>query len=118
MGAINMEEAKEKCRGYANAIIYLFDGILVSKGSFPSFAWENCLEARFFDEKGELRIWRDGREFQAAEVSGEGEGLIEKIDLQERYTKTGKRLVIKKCIDYDRDGQAYVRSTLLLGLED
>ena len=117
MGKISFDEAKDRIREYSYSLIYMLDGIKVNREPVSSVDWEECMEARFFGEKGELRIWRDGSDYQAAEVTQNGEYINEDYEIAKRYQDAGKKLSVRKYIDYDSDGQAFVKSTLLYNLE-
>ena len=48
---------------------------------------------------------------------GCGEHLDETYNLNKRYEDLGKTVIVRKFLDYDKDGQVYVKGTVLAGLE-
>ena len=81
--------------------------------------WDECLEARFFDENKELHIYEEDGAQCAVKIEGtlDGDCLIKKYELQERYSNLGKSLCVCEHLEYDKDGQASVALTRLIGIE-
>lgn len=95
------------------AIIYCYDEIITDKVENLSLDIDNILEARIFNEAMELRIWRDEGELKGTvfkEINEISTPIEEEYILYPRkkeYSYPGK-LIVKKYIDYDEDGQAYI----------
>ncbi len=113
-----MEEIKEQIIEYPYALIYLYsDLILQETGKLDDIPWNECIEGRFFGTGNELRIWREGNGFKTVVYKGCGEHLDETYNLNKRYEDLGKAVIVRKFLDYDKDGQVYVKGTVLAGLE-
>lgn len=97
------------------AIIYNFDCVESDKIEYINLDIDNIIEARFFDEEREIRIFRDedkcnGTIFIEKQDANyiEKDALLYARDNKKTYPK---RLISRKYIDYDEDNQAYIRYT-------
>lgn len=110
---INIKILKEL--GFKYGIIYNFDSIVTERIEDLEIDIENIMEARFFNEKKELRILRDEDEIKGTIfVEKEDTKFIGKtVILYKRNEESNyaNHLRFKKYIDYDDDNQAYVRYT-------
>ena len=111
-----IETIQGKSKGYTYGLVYLLDKVILCETKDLDFKWENCLEAYFFGDIGELRVWRENGELVSAEYSGEGEYIISEYALDSRYSNRWTSLLVKKFLDYDDDGQVFVSGTTLYGL--
>ena len=75
------------------------------------------LEARFFSETEELRLFRDGDRLRAARVSESAEDETIDRRLAIENPRFGKWLYQRQAVLYDEDGQAYLSSPRLCGWE-
>lgn len=125
----SVQEALVKSKSYSYALLYYMSEVkLMEWGEAQdenSVNVEELLEARFFDDKGEIHIFEGNSGLNAIEISE----TDEEVDaIEETYpirsifdwTKTHKKpqLVIKKYIQYDSDGQAYVAACRLYQLRE
>ncbi len=95
------------------AIIYCYDRIVTDSIDNLAMDIENITEARFFNEKCELKIWRDEDIFKGVvfkELKSDPEPIEEDYILYPRGTGGSdyNKLKVKKYLDYDDDGQAYI----------
>lgn len=75
------------------------------------------LEARFFDGREEIRIFRDEAGLQAVRLRSEaGDAALEQ-DLGLMNPMFGKTLRVRRVLEFDEDGQAYIAQTMLTGWE-
>lgn len=72
-------------------------------------------EARFFDEKTEIRVFRRDGELQAVRLTEEGSDSCIKETYEFENPTLGKELEICRVLDTDEDGQTYVAATRLTG---
>lgn len=77
--------------------------------------WQELIEARFFGGKQELHIWREGDAFVGRRLTetGNADAVEMEVPLMRKFFPAGGKMVIKKYIDYDEDGQAYVANTCI-----
>lgn len=116
---IGMEQASEDITTYRYALIYeMSEIIFCAVESLEPVKWDECLEARFFDEDRELHVYEKDGKLCAVRVCGtmDDDCLIKKYALQERYFGTGKYLCVCEHLAYDEDGQAVVALTRLTGI--
>lgn len=113
---LNKKEDILQCiRDFKYYIIYYFDRLKFGQGNVePEFDIENINEAFLFDEDKCLHIYReDGIKGLLYIYDDADEVLIE-----EQITKKGKefqaleKLIVKKIVKYDDDGQAYIERVL------
>lgn len=100
-----------KTLGLESMIIYCYDKIISDKVENLDVELDNILEARIFNETSELRLWKEDKEVKGSifkEISDNS--IYEELLLYPRVGNENnlKRLAVKKYIDYDNDGQAYI----------
>ena len=81
----------------------------------PDFSPEELLEARFFGPDREVRIWAGETGLEA--ICLEDDGQDDFLDLPNREIRSarfGKELTLRRYLDYDKDGQAYICATRLV----
>jgi hypothetical protein len=77
------------------------------------------IEVRFFDDKSELRFFKQDGNLRAALIEDDGgkEGIdfktSDKIDLL-HDGKFGKSIIVREYFDYDADGQIFVTASRLV----
>ena len=118
---LDWEAARAECMSYENALVYMISRMLCGKTEqvADKINWEECTEARFFSEQGELHFFDYEGERKAVRVT-EDEKEADCID--KAYGLTGKlkgaaigqEVVVREYIEYDEDGQAVVGLTRLL----
>ena len=79
---------------------------------------EECLEARFFGENGELHLFQNNGEPKCIIIEDnvndtDVDILVERYKLNNRFFKLGSKLLVKRYIGFDEDGQAYIKLTRL-----
>ncbi len=117
---IEIEKACEMIKDYSYALVYMISDIYLCKTEqLPLIDWEECLEARFFSEDGELHIYEEDGEYKARQIIDEGQGnsIIKKYQLNNKFKNVGNYLYVQQYLDYDKDGQAVVALTRLKGIE-
>lgn len=108
---INREELLKM--NFKQYIIYNYDSVEYGDIEDSNINLNNIMEARFFDETGEIVIRREEDKFIGNIVYDNDdensyisdEFLIYDKCNESQYTK----LKVKKYIDYDEDGQAYIK---------
>lgn len=97
---------------FKQAIIYNYDSVIVNELQNLLIDADNIIEARLFDETKEIRIFKEDENLSGVifiEDDGDKDIIIKEYILnngdQCKYTK----LKIKEYIDFDEDGQAYIK---------
>lgn len=108
---LNKDVLKEL--GLESAIIYCYDKIITDNVVDLEIEFENIMEARIFNETCELKVWRDDSIIKGSifkEINSDKSPIEEEFILYPRNIRgyNPSKLVIKKYIDYDNDGQAYI----------
>ena len=84
----------------------------------PDLTLEELIEARLFDNRKEIRLFRQEGELSAAALTVEPDDLvIEKAYSLRNAKRFGSKLIVRKILDVDEDGQCYVAATMLAGWE-
>lgn len=98
---------------FDNHIIYYFDGLNFGKEQVE-IDIENINEAFFFKKEKCLHLYReDGIKGILYIEESSDEFIAEEQILEERILKESLRiLIVKKYVEYDEDGQAYISRTL------
>lgn len=107
------KETLEKL-GLVYAIVYNFDSVISDKIENINIDLENIMEARFFNEEKEIRVFREEEKLNITIFDEQGyNSYIENTSLlYNRYKENiyANKLKYKKYIDYDKeDSQAYIR---------
>lgn len=116
---IDLQEALADLTAYQYALVYGMSGIFFGRtADCGEPDWEECLEARFFDENKELHLFEEDGRLCAVKVTGtmDEDCLVKKYVLQERYFGRGSCLCVCEHLCYDEDGQASVALTRLTGI--
>lgn len=112
---ITSEELNKYINEFENHIIYYFDSLEFGKGEI-NIDKENVNEAFLFSEGKCLHIYReDGVKGTLYVEEGMEEALCEEQLLKKGLlpeNSSFSKIIVKKYISYDEDGQAYVERTL------
>ena len=77
--------------------------------------WNEVIEVRFFDDKGELRFFDNGDGLKAAEIIIDPDDDCKDTDYElEHDGEFGGGITVRECFDYDDDGQLYVAASRLV----
>ena len=80
----------------------------------PAFSPEELLEARFFGPHREVRIWAGEEGVEALCLEDDGQEDFLDLSRQIRTPRFGRELMLRRYLDYDKDGQAYICATRLV----
>lgn len=115
---IGLDGIEKEFGKYSYAVFYELSSISLMDAASVSSLPEECYEARFFSEEGELHIFSTGSGMKAVEVKDDGKECIDvRYELEGKFRDRGQRLIIRKNLAYDEDGQSYVANTRLVGIE-
>lgn len=113
---MEIETVKGMMKDYRYALIYKFDGIILDETKNVNTSdFYDCLEARFFDEGKELRVWRESGEFKSAAVSFDGDHIDVSYELDKRFSNMGNTVIVRQYLGLDDDGQTYIKSSTVAG---
>ena len=115
----------EKEYTYKYALIYLMSEVYLGENNRSDLPFDEILEARFFDESGELHIYNEEDCWYRSEIRDDEEENTEIH--KEIYPVSGEifheqeengpiRLEVWKYLNYDEDGQIYVERTRGAGI--
>lgn len=115
----------EKEYTYKYALIYLMSEVYLGENNRSELPFDEILEARFFDESGELHIYNEEDCWYRSEIRDDEEENTEIH--KEIYPVSGEifheqeengpiRLEVWKYLNYDEDGQIYVERTRCAGI--
>ena len=113
-----IEEAKEKAQSYPYALIYEMSDLAFGRTEeLPPIHWDECLEARFFSKDGELHFFENEDGMKAVLVTDDGDDVLDRTyRIHQRFQLVGEGVKVREYLDYDKDGQVYVRLTRLAGI--
>lgn len=114
---ISIQEALERGRKLPYALIRSLSGVTL--GPTPeNVDLSEVIEARFFHETEEVRLFRDETKLQAVCLtSDESDITIDKRCELANKSVFGKSITVKEILGFDGDGQAYIACTRLTGWE-
>ena len=117
MTRIDIDVAKNEYKKYSFALLYLFSEVILSEvEELKDIEWSECIEAKFFNEDEELRLWRESGELVAVRYSGQGDHIDVDYPLDSRFSDKWNEIHIRQYLDYDDDGQAYITGTRIISL--
>ena len=112
-----MEAARALAEGLTLPYSLIFGYSGVTLGRTPERVDEaELLEARFFSPEREIRVYRDAGTLRAVSVSdtdADAEAVTERYQLEN--PRLGDWLAVRRYLDYDEDGQAFVAVRRLAG---
>lgn len=102
--------------GMTYAIVYNYDSVITNYISDIDLDYKNMIEARFFNNDAEIRIFSDDDSIKGTifKEDEDCKSITNNYILYPRYgeksqnKKYSKELIIKKYIEYDDDNQAYI----------
>ncbi len=111
---LSAEEAhRELENGFDYALIYKLSSVELLSGYEITAPDNEVTEARFFDEKRELRFFDYNGEKRWALIEDEGNEITE--EKEEKFKEN--TLEIKEYISFDEDGQAFTEAVRLWGVK-
>lgn len=116
---IKFSEAQSEILKYEYALVYLMSKrLLLPVSSLPEIAWDECIDARFFSDDGELHIYEEDGQLSAVQVSDSGKEdmVVKKYKLAKRFSDLGNTLIVQEYLEADEDGQMQVKLTRLKGI--
>lgn len=119
---MTLDEAMAKAKNYPYVLLWELSRVHCGKADQVETNWAEVTQARFFDDKEELRFWYDGGELRFAVISDEtmrqeNEELdyLDKAYPLDHQGAFGTRLDFREYLRYDEDGQLYVAGQRLKG---
>ncbi len=113
---LEYESAKEQIKEYEQGLVYYISSTEVIKPVQDEIVWEECLEARFFSEKAELRFFRDGSSWIVSMASDEeGDTTVDEI-YEAARSSIGEKVKIREYYEPDEDGQMVLVAKRLVSI--
>lgn len=113
---LEINEALKRGKAKPWCVWYTLSSMYAGKVPEDVSLREDITEARFFDQKEEIRIFQTREGWKAAAVSGDGEKSIVKT-YPIRNREYGKNITVSRDLATDEDGQTYVEAVRLSGWE-
>lgn len=101
--------AQLKRDGIEFALIYQYDSLSYCEIEELDINWNTLIEARLFGEEKEIHIIREAEGFKSIELCEEREAECLSATYLLQKSSGFSKMTIKKHIEYDDDGQAYIR---------
>ncbi len=116
-------ELEKKAAQYPYVIAHMYSDILCGDGVHEKINWDELVELRAFDEKGELHVYEQNGGLKAVEILETGDSREDTV--VRRYAVRGAvsnsarpcYLAVKEYLEADEDGQAVVVYTRPFRLE-
>ena len=115
---VNRNVSMDKAQEYPFCFVRSVSNVYLGSAEHAQYCVEEILEARFFDDSKELRMFRDeDGTLQTLELRREdGDRYIDETYLIDN-ARFGKSLSVRQFLDVDEDGQTYVKASCLCGWE-
>lgn len=115
--ALTAEQAAEQGKSLPYAMITEYSRVVLGRTP-DSLDWDELLEARFFDDTTEIRIYTADGEKRARSVTREADDTILEQEYQTEGENVGKIVRVRRYLRFDEDGQAGVATVCLCGWRD
>ena len=114
----DIAHARSEISNYKYALLYkLSEIVLKACEDISDRDWDECTEARFFNEKGELHVVCGEDAFAVIVTDEDGDDfIIREYEIEAKHRTMGSRLYVKHYLDKDEDGQEYIVLTRLAGI--
>lgn len=120
MTKLTEDVIKNTAKEYEYALLYkISEKILDRTDNLDVDDLDEVIEGRFFSEEGELHVFREENVLRGVLIrdSDQKDTLIEKYDIEKQFRSFGRKVLVKKYLNYDEDdGQAYVEVSRLAGI--
>jgi hypothetical protein len=116
---LKLPAAQSEISKYEYALVYLMsERLLLPVSDLPKIQWDECVDARFFSDEGELHIFEEDGQLIAVQVSDEDKEniVVQKYKLAKRFSQLGDTLLVQEYLEADEDGQMQVKLTRLKGI--
>ena len=116
---LEVDEAKSKIKEMSFAIGQFISEYKVgTPDEVGNFDNGECLDARYFSDSSEIHTFRKGNDMICVETSdGDREFFDTEYEIENRFSATGKYVVVRNYIDTDEDGQSVVTGTRLVSIK-
>ncbi len=117
--AITLDEVKASYKEYPWMLVYeISDKKFGLTSSVDAIDWNECVDARFFSEAGEIHCFQSEDGMQAVQISDVGTADVIDRSYYVNGVGKGKVLVVRHYLQYDEDGQAYISMTRLVNVRE
>lgn len=117
---VELADAKQMIQDYEFAVIYEISKMHFDKvESISEIKWDEMQEAYFFNEAGQLHMFRD-EDTICATVFTEDEDIthVDRLyEISNGFKVLGKEIKERTYLEFDEDGQAYVAYTRLVSVQ-
>jgi len=116
----DIETAKEKASGMKYACLQGISEFRLGKAQdIIGFNENECMEARFFSPECEVRLFRENDKLCSVILSdGEGDHIDQYYEIGDRFDTEGRYAVVRKYVDEDEDGQAFITAVRLVDIKE
>ena len=126
---MEMDSVGIEWKNYKYALVYLISQLVFEETrKIEQINWEECQEAYFFDEKGQIHVFQNEEGMLCAvcftepsEVNRvEHRYLLAKVPSEHRVQEmsTSKLLKVYEYLERDKDGQTVVAYTRLVSIDE
>ncbi|SCJ09777.1 CRISPR-associated protein [uncultured Clostridium sp.] len=121
--AAEIPELKKRAAQYPYMIAHMYSDIQCGENVHDEINWDELVELRAFDEKGELHIYEQNGGLKAVEITEtedcKEDTVVKYYPVRKAVCASAKRcvLAVKEYLEDDEDGQAVVVYTRPFGLE-
>lgn len=114
--ALELDEARAMCLDYPYVLVRELSRIWLGETRKAEINWDEITQIRFFSERAELRLFRRDGALQAVLLEDDSEGdCLDKTFPLAHNGAFGTWLTVREYLDYDEDGQLFVKASRLKG---
>ena len=112
---ITLEEAKNAVSSYDYVLAYELSRVVFDKACGVKIHWDECTEAFFFNEVGQIHLYLDEGNLVGKKITAETDDdcyVDKQYSISSKFDKVGKKIVVRDYLGFDEDGQAYVKYSM------
>lgn len=114
--AAELEQARKESAAFPFVLVRELSRVWLGETEKAEIAWSEATELRFFSEHSELRFFGTAGRLRAVLLEDVAEDTCHDRTFPLAHNGAfGQELTVREYLDYDEDGQLYVKATRLKG---
>ncbi len=113
---LELEQARKDSAAFPYVLVRELSRVWLGERQRAELNWDEATELRFFNDTSELRFFGGAGRLQAVLLADEAEDKCHDRSFPLAHNGAfGRELTVREYLDFDEDGQLYVKATRLKG---
>lgn len=118
INTVEIDTVKIKWKNYKYALIYMISELIFNETQkIEQINWEECQEAYFFDDTGQIHMF-ENEEGTLSAVCFTEPPKANRVEHLYQLAKTNKLLKVYEYLKHDEDGQIIIEYTRLVSIDE